>query len=406
MTRPARASADRRAGPTAVNPFQIDVDESVLTDLRCRLARVRLPRDLDNEDWRYGTNTSYLRDLIAYWRDGYDWRAQERELNDLPNFRTKVDGIPIHFVHVRGVGPDPAPLLLSHGWPWTYWDYRHVIGPLTNPAAHGGDPADAFDVVVPSLPGFGFSTPLPRSGVSWITTADIWLELMRDRLGYDRFFAAGADWGVGITTQLGHKYPEHVRGIHVCGGRTLAIWNTPRPWDLLGQFPLGEDKGERARVLAWQRRLASHVSVHVLDPQTLAHGLHDSPAGLCSWLVERRRAWSDCGGDVESRFPKDDLLTLVMLYWVTDSFVSSARYYAEAATHPWTPARPGTPEVTVPSSVSVFRPDVVRIPTDESLRAVYNLTQFRVHERGGHFAAAEEPETIVTDLRDGFREQR
>ena len=399
-------SSEALTPTSAVRSFEIEIGDDVLDDVRRRLSAVRLPLDVDNDDWRYGTRTEYLRELIDYWRESYDWRAQERELNALPNFRTEIHDTPIHFVHVRGEGPNPAPLVLSHGWPWTYWDYRHVIGPLANPAAHGGDPADAFDVVVPSLPGFAFSTPLKTTGVNWITTADMWLELMRSRLGYDRFFAAGADWGVGITSQLGHKYPGHVGGIHVCSGRTLRIWNTPRPWDLLGQFPLGDTEEEQQRVLTWQRRLASHVSVHVLDPQTLANALHDSPAGLCSWLVERRRAWSDCGGDVESRFSKDDLLTSVMLYWVTESFVSSIRYYAEAARHQWTPSHLVGPEVTVPSAVSVFQPDVPRIPTAESLRQIYNLTQLRVHDRGGHFAAAEEPQTIVTDLRDAFRDHR
>ena len=323
----------------------------------------------------------------------------------MANFRVTVDEVPIHFVHERGKGPNPMPIILSHGWPWTFWDYNKVIGPLTDPVAYGGSVEDAFDVVVPSLPGFGFSTPVTRT-VDWMHTADLWVELMRDVLGYERFVAAGADWGTAITGQLGHRHGDHAVGIHVCTGRPLDFWNAKRPWDLLGQVPLGDTPEEQEHVLAWQRRFSSHVSVHVLDPQTLATAMHDSPAGLCAWILERRRQWSDCGGDVERRFSKDDLLTTMMLYWATESFVSSVRYYRDATLTPWEPSHDGTPTVGVPTAISVFRPDAVRVPTEQWLSTIYNVQQFRVHDRGGHFAAAEEPETIVADLRDAFRPLR
>jgi pimeloyl-ACP methyl ester carboxylesterase len=389
-----------------VTPFAVHIADEVLEDLAARLDRVRLPPDLGNEDWGYGTNTGYLRELLAYWRDGFDWRQQERLINDVPQFRTTIDGVPIHFVHVRGVGPHPLPIILSHGWPWTFWDYRKLIGPLTDPAAHGGDPADAFDVVVPSLPGFAFSNPLPRTGVSWLDTADMWAVLMRDALGYRRFIAAGADWGTFISSQLGHKYPELVAGVHVTTGQPLNVWNVDRPWDILGRVPVPADGPDRDRVLAWQRRFASHLSVHMLGAQTLANGLHDSPAGLCSWILERRRSWSDCGGDVERRFSKDDLLTTMTLYWATDSFVNSVRYYREATLRRWEPSHDGIPVVGVPTAISVFRPDAVHVPSQEHLSRHYDLGQLRVHDRGGHFAAAEEPEAVIQDLRDGFRDLR
>jgi pimeloyl-ACP methyl ester carboxylesterase len=390
----------------AVTPFTVDVDQAALDDLQHRLERVRLPIDFDNDDWGYGTNTAYLRELLDYWRDGFDWRAQERAINAYPNFRTTLHGdVPIHFLHIRGKGPDPLPLILSHGWPWTFWDFRKVIGPLTDPAAHGGSPDDAFDVVIPSLPGFGFSTPVTRP-VNWIETADMFAELMRDVLGYDRFVAAGADWGNGITGQLGHKYAEHVAGIHVVGGQPLDLWNAREPWGLLSQVPLGEAPEEQERVLAWKRRFAAHLSVQVLAPQTLAVGAHDSPAALTAWLLEKRRAWSDCDGDVERRFDKDDLLTTMMLYWATEGFVSSVRYYRDATLTRWQPSHAGSPTVGVPTAVSVFRADVAHVPPEEYLSTLYNLQQYRVHDQGGHYAHAEEPDIVVTDLRDAFRSLR
>lgn len=390
----------------AIDTFNLNIPDAVLEDLQKRLANTRLPADLENDDWGYGVNTGYLRELITYWQDQYDWRSQEQAINAYPNFRTRIADVPIHFIHARGCGPAPLPIILSHGWPWTFWDYRHLIGPLTDPASYGGDPGDAFDVVLPSLPGFGFSTPVPRAGVGWIDAADFWFELMHKRLGYKRFVAAGADWGTAITSQLGHKFSSHVAGIHVCGGRSLDFWNVRRPWDLLGQIPLGDTAEEQERVLAWQRKFSSHVSAHVLGSQTIANAMHDSPAGMCSWILERRRSWSDCGGDVETVFSKDDLLTTMMIYWVTESFVNSVRYYRDAVLQPWQPSHTDTPQVGVPTAISVFRGDTVRDPNENYLRSIYNLKQLRIHDKGGHFAAAEQPQTIIRDLRDAFRPLR
>lgn len=384
--------------------FVVDVGEADIADLRERLSRARLPDDRDNEDWAYGTNTAYLAELVEYWRDEYDWRTHERAINALPHYRVELDGTPIHFVHVRGKGPDPQPLILTHGWPWTFWDWRKVIGPLTDPAAHGGDPADAFDVVVPSLPGFGFSVPITKH-VCWIDTADLWARLMRDVLGYDQFFAAAGDWGMWITAQLAHKYAESVRGIQINGAPRLSGFSGDRPWDLFGDPGPTLTPEERRQTLDWQRHRASHVSVHVLGSQTLANALHDSPAGLCSWLLERRRWWSDCDGDVESVFTKDDLLTGMSIYWFTDSLVSSVRYYREATLHPWVPVHDAIPHVQVPTAVSVFR-DVPRPPELEVLAKTYNVSQLRVHDHGGHFAPAEAPDVVIGDIRDAFRPHR
>jgi len=387
-------------------PFLVDVPEETLSDLRDRLGRTRLPRGFADDGWTYGTNMDYLAELLAYWRDGYDWRAHEAEINQLDHFKVPIDEVPIHFVLAKGKGPRPLPLLLNHGWPWTFWDYRDVIGPLSDPAAYGGDPADAFDVVVPSLPGFVFSTPVPRPGVDWQVTADLFAELMTGVLGYERFGVFGGDWGRAITLQMGHRYGERIAGVHVCGTHRMDAWNSERPWDIFGPVPEGVSPEVREIILSRQRKFATHVCVHVLDPLTLAAGLHDSPAGLAAWLLERRRTWSDCDGDVEQRFSKDVLLTHFTLYWVTDCFATTARYYLDAAARPWVPDHERRPMVEVPTGVTVFRRDDQLARTEEQTRQEWNVQFRREHERGGHFAPAEEPEAVVGDIRDFFRPLR
>jgi pimeloyl-ACP methyl ester carboxylesterase len=388
-----------------IEQFEIAVPQAVLDDLAARLRNVRWADEFGNDDWAFGTSGAYLREVVAYWLDGYEWRGHEAAMNRHDHFRTEVQGCPIHFLRVPGRGPDPIPLILTHGWPWSFWDFRKVIGPLTDPAAHGGDPADAFELVVPSLPGFGFSTPLRVPGINWWRTADLWVDLMA-QLGFDRFAASGGDWGAMATTQLGHKYPERLIGLHTSGAMPLQVFLGHRPWsigDVVSQF--ARDDEERAAAAAWERRFASHVAVHLLDPYTLAHGLSDSPVGMASWLIERRRAWSDCGGDVEAVYSKDDLLTSVMLYWATGAFSSSVRYYAEAARNPWTPAHDRMPMVNAPMGISVFERDKAPGPSDW-VHDVYDVRLLRVHERGGHFSAFEVPDLIVGDIRDTFRPLR
>lgn len=386
-------------------PFAINIEQAALDDLRDRLRRTRWPADVDNSDWGYGVNAEYLKPLVEYWAEGYDWRAQEREMNHYPHFRVTLDEVPIHFLRAPGKGPRPIPLILTHGWPWTFWDYRDVIGPLSDPAAHGGDPADAFEVIVPSLPGFGFSTPLLRSGINWWRTADLWQKLMTQVLGFPKYAAHGGDWGAMVTSQLGHKYAASLYGIQVSAPMTLSAFAGPRPYDLLGGA-LEQMPAELAgQAVAVDRRLASHVTTHMLDPQTLAYALHDSPVGQLAWLLERRRAWSDCGGDVERSFSRDDLLTSATLYWITQSFVSSARFYAEAARHPWQPSHDREPVIEAPSGVSLFRGDGAALFGDAMLPN-YNLQLSREHQHGGHFAPAEAPGAVVSDIRDTFRALR
>ncbi|WP_281783311.1 epoxide hydrolase family protein [Sinimarinibacterium flocculans] len=386
---------------TSIQEFRVDVPESVLTDLKERLARARIADDFGNDAWQYGTNGAYLRELVAYWKDGYDWRRQEREINRLPQFRTEIEGIPIHFVHVRGKGPRPMPLILSHGWPWTFWDFHKLIGPLTDPAAHGGDPADAFDVVVPSLPGYGFSTPLRSTGINFWRTADLWVQLMA-RLGYERFSAYGADWGALITSQLGHKYADRLHGIHT---------NLPLPLDLFF-CPLPEASEFAGDEQGWAERNAhffgaesGYSAIQATKPQSLAYGLNDSPIAQCAWILEKRRTWSDCGGDVESVFSKDDLLTTVMIYWVTQSGGTAARYYYECAHNPWQPSHDRTPRVEAPSGVAIFENEVLHWPR-QWIEKNYDLRRYRRFAKGGHFAPAEQPELLTGELREFFRTVR
>jgi len=385
-------------------PFTLDIPEAQLTDLRARLRNTRWPADLNNEDWRYGVNRNYLRELVAYWIDGYDWRAQEAAINALPHYKVQIDGVPIHFVHVRGKGPSPKPLLLTHGWPSTFWDLRKMIGPLADPAAYGGDPADAFDVIMPSLPGFAFSTPLPRTGIDGMKTADMWVELMRDVLGYDRFGAQGQDWGANITQQLGHKYPQFLTGVHLSrfqnpfGGDPAAMGTAmPGPED----FGPGEE-GWYERNREGLRR-ASHIAVQGTNPQTLSYGMHDSPVGMAAWLLEKRRRDAHLGGDVENVFSRDDQITNVMLFWLTDSFVSSVRYYHEYANSPKVPAHDRRPLVETPTAIGVLPRDAIAYPRKWA-EAGCNLKRWTVYASGGHYGVYEIYDQYVDDLRAFFRD--
>ncbi|HMD46186.1 MAG TPA: epoxide hydrolase, partial [Acidimicrobiales bacterium] len=337
-------------------PFTIAVPDAVLEDLAQRLARVRWPGDPGNDDWRYGTNRRWLEELVDYWRDGYDWRVHEAAMNRFEHFRVVFDDVPVHYLLATGTGPAPMPLVLSHGWPWTFWDFGEVIGALADPGAHGGDPADAFDVVVPSLPGYGFSVPLERTGVTVRTTAALWVRLMRDVLGYGRFGAHGGDWGASVTAQLGHEFPDDVVGVHL----SLPVLLKVSYYSGLSADDYGP--GEEGWFDKMQRRMASaasHVAVQTRDPQTLAYALNDSPVGLAAWILERRRAWSDHTGDVTEALSRDFLLTNVTLYWVTQSIGSSMRYYWENWREPVRMVHDRTPSIEVPTGISVFPNDLV-----------------------------------------------
>ncbi len=384
-----------------IEKFSITIGDDVLADLKDRLNKTRWAEDFANDGWQYGTNGRYLKELVDYWRDNYDWRRHERAINAWPQFRTVIDDVPIHFLHVRGKGPKPAPLILSHGWPWTFWDFQKVIGPLTDPAAHGGDPADAFDLVIPSLPGYGFSTPLRKAGHNYMTTADLWVKLM-EGLGYPRFAAHGGDWGAFITAQLGHKYADRLIGGHV-------TFTAPLDRFAGGAVPpedyAPDEANQASRNQSFFLNEAGYFALQCSKPQTPAFALNDSPVGLCAWIVEKRRTWSDCGGNVETRFSKDDLLTTVMIYWLTQSYGTSARYYYEAVHNPWQPSHQRMPVVEAPFGVTAFHKELVIQPR-RWVERYYNLKRLTAFPSGGHFAPMEEPDALVGDIRAFFKALR
>jgi pimeloyl-ACP methyl ester carboxylesterase len=373
-------------------PFRIDIPEPQLQDLYSRLRNARWAEDFGNDDWHYGVERGWLQDLVGYWTNEFDWRAQEAAMNRLPHYLVDIDGIPIHFVHVRSSTPNAKAIILSHGWPWTFWDYRDVTAPLVEPA----DGSAGFDVIVPSLPGYGFSSPL-RQKVSTTRVAELWDRLMHDVLGYGRYYAAGGDWGARITGELGKSFPEHVAGIYLTLGVLPGIDPT-----MIADSDYAPDerwmleRGSEARAL-----IVSHVSVHRTDPQTLAYALHDSPLGLASWIWERRRAWSDCDGDVIGLFGRDDLCTVASVYWLTGTIGTSMRLYRESAvTAP--PTDPDALRITVPTAFGIAPKDVVFIP--RSWAAKYtDLRSWRVFARGGHFAPAEQPLAVAEEFLAFFR---
>src|SRR5437016_7871070 len=307
----------------SIRPFRIDIADSALTDLDQRLARTRWPDAIDGSGWRYGTDPEFLKELVSYWRERFDWRAAEARLNAFPQFLTEVDGIDIHFLHVKGKGPDPLPLVITHGWPSSVAEFAKLIPLLADPANHGGRAEDAFDVVAPSLPGFGFSAHPLRSGMSSTAIAPLWAKLMLDVLGYRRFFAQGGDFGGHVTNALGRN--GHATAIHAMVAPKVANTDTP------SLSPA--EKSWLATVATWQQEEGAYAHQQRTRPQTLAYGLNDSPAGLAAWIVEKWRSWSDCGGDVLSHFTMDELLTNISIYWFTETIASSVRLYYENAHH-------------------------------------------------------------------------
>jgi epoxide hydrolase len=369
----------------------------VLADLRARLDRARFPDEAPDSGWRYGSDLAYVRDLVAYWRERYDWRAAEAALNRLPQFHARVGGLGVHFIHVRGDGPKPFPLVLTHGWPGSVAEFVDVIGPLTDPARHGGDAADAFDVVVPSMPGYGFSERPREPGVDAERIAALWVELMAG-LGYTRFGAQGGDWGSMVSTYLGANHADRVAGIHL----NMVIAFPPDPANPVD----GLTQDEVVELMSAQHFLKQETGYQRIQgtkPQTLAYGLNDSPAGLAAWIVEKFRTWSDCGGDVERRFTKDQLLTNVMLYWVPETANSSCRLYYEmmhAGKFPPTDFR-----VKVPTACAIFPGEIIK-PPRRWVDRLYNVQRWTRMSSGGHFAAMEEPAALVEDVRAFFRAVR
>jgi microsomal epoxide hydrolase len=381
---------------TKIEPFKIAVPEDVLADLRDRLARTRFPDEVPDTGWEYGTNLAYLKELIGHWRTRYDWRTHERQLNRFGHFRAEVDGLKIHFIHEKGRGPNPKPLLIMHGWPGSVYEFDRIIPMLTDPDSHGGDGSDSFTVIAPSLPGYGFSDHPSSRAMNIQTIAEICFKLMTEVLGYSRFAAQGGDWGSAIVSRIGEVHADRVYGIH------LNLVTATR--GLEGRNPAELTEAEKvflAEADKWRREETGYQWIQGTKPQTLAYGLNDSPAGLAAWIVEKFRSWSDCHGDVESRFTKDQLLTNVMIYWVTQTINSSTRLYYEARHHPWR-FEPHS-KIAAPTAVAVFPGEMVRPPREWAER-LYNIRRWTVMPAGGHFAAMEEPGLLAGDIRAFFRE--
>ena len=376
-------------------PFEIHIEDDVLEDLRHRLSVTRWPDELPGVGWGYGTNMDYLKELVNYWINDFDWRAQERLINSFSHFKTSVGGLGIHYIHERGRGPNPMPLVITHGWPGTFFEMYKLIPLLTDPAGHGGDASDSFDVVAPSLPGFGFSDHPVETEVEVGKTADLWVELMTQVLGYPRFASHGGDIGAGVTSRLGHGHADSLIGIH--------LTSITRPTPYLGQDARALTEAEKTHMREreeWQQAEGGYAHIQGTKPQTLAYGLNDSPAGLAAWIVEKYRTWSDCDGDVEKRFTKDELLTTVTIYWATESISSSTRMYKENQRYAWTLER--GEKIQVPTGVAAFPAEISRPPREWGERS-YNLRRWTPMPRGGHFAALEEPQLLAEDIRAFFR---
>ncbi len=380
-------------------PFTVHIPQATIDDLRERLKHSRWPDEVADAGWDYGANLAYLKELADYWQNQFDWRVQEQKLNTFTHFRANVDGIGIHFIHERGKGPDPMPIILTHGWPDSFYRMVKIIPLLTDPASHGGNSADAFDVIVPSLVGFGFSDRSTIRGMTVSRIADLWARLMTETLSYRRFAAHGGDIGGGVTQRLAMSHSEKLAGIH------LTDVNYP----YFSQRPTNLTEAEQKYVQASTAFLfqeGAYAMMEATKPQTISYGLNDSPIGLAAWIIEKFRAWSDCNGDVERRFSKDELLTNLTIYWAkgtTSAADSSNRLYYEEMHNPTPPTY--EEHSSVPTAVALFPKDITPAPREWAERTL-NVQRWTQMPRGGHFAALEEPELLAEDIRAFFRPLR
>lgn len=387
-----------------IREFRIDIPGAALDDLADRIDRTRWPSALPGVGWDYGVPPEYLRELVRYWRHEYDWAAAQAQLNEWPQYTTTIDGANIHFAHVRSPEPDATPLIVTHGWPGSIAEFLQVVGPLVDPRAHGGDPDDAFHLVVPSLPGFGFSGPTTEPGWEYQRIAGAFAELM-SRLGYARFGAQGGDWGAAVSRETGVVCPERIIGVHLNMLPGAQIAAEPTAEELAALSP-----GERERTTdswrrwqRWEREQAGYAAIQATRPQTLSYGLTDSPVGQLAWIVEKFKEWTDSVDRPEDAVDRDQLLTNVMIYWLTGTAGSAARIYYERQHASYF----GQPAVvsTAPTALALFPREnyvLLRHVAERSNRIV-RWTEF---ERGGHFAAMEQPEALVGDVRAFFRDLR
>ena len=385
-----------QAAPTPI-PYSLHVDDRVLDDLRERLARTRWPDEAPGAAWSTGSSVAYMKALAEHWRTGFDWRAQEAELNRFRQFTVPLAGIDLHFIHEPGRGPAPLPLLLSHGWPGSVFEFRRLIPLLTDPARFGGDPADAFTVVAPSLPGFtlSFKPGQPRFGVEEM--ADAFAALMTDVLGYPRFAAQGGDWGSFITSRLGYRYPERLVGIHL---NLLAVWRDPQ----LLLHPTAEEQRFLDELNHFLKEEIGYQWIQGTKPQTLAFAMTDSPAGLAAWIVEKFRSWTDNDGDPASAVPRDEMLANITLYWATGAIGSSYWPYFARLHRDW--PVPAGKTVDVPMGYVEFPREILHPPRSVAARMYSDIRRWTAQPKGGHFAALEQPEALAHEIREFFRPLR
>jgi len=377
---------------SAITPFSLAVPQQAIDDLHARLDRVRWADEAPDAPWAYGASLGFMRDMVDHWRHRHDWRATEAALNALPQFRTRIDGIDVHFLHVQGKGPAPKPLLLSHGWPGSILEFMKLIPLLTDPAAHGGDAADAFTVVVPSLPGYTLSFREGQPRMALPAIGAIFDTLMHERLGYGRYFAQGGDWGSFVTAWLGANRPAHVRGIH------------------LNFLPLRRDAAMFANPSEAERRYIGELETFLKEetgyqwiqgtrPQTLAFALSDSPVGLAAWIAEKYRTWTDCGGDPRNALGMDEMLDNISLYWFTNCIGASFWPYYARMHGAW----PIDGRIEVPTGYCEFPCEILRPPREAALR-VFNIRRWTVENKGGHFAAMEQPAVLAREICAFFRD--
>ena len=372
-----------------ITPFPVRISDEAVADLRERLGRTRWPERETVTDWSQGVPLAYLQDLCAYWAGSYDFAAAQARLTEFPQFRTEIDGLGIHFVHVRSPRADAQPLVMTHGWPGSVVEFRKVTGPLTDPQSHGGDPADAFHLVCPSLPGFGFSGKPAQTGWGVEHIADAWDQLM-GRLGYTRYGAQGGDWGSGVTQALGIRHSDHVTGIHL---NMVTAPPDPATMDNLTE----RERGALASLKHYRDADSGYSKQQSTRPQTIGYGLVDSPAALCGWIVEKFWSWTDCDGDPANVLTRDEMLDDVMMYWLPGTGASSARLYWESF------GRPVAGPVGVPVGCSVFPKEIFRSSRRWAEKHYPDLRYWNELSRGGHFAAFEQPETFTAEVRAAFR---
>lgn len=375
-----------------VQPFHIQIPQAQIDNLRQRLSNTRFPDEVNGADWDYGTNLGYLKELITYWQTTFDWRKQEAMLNELPHYRATIQGTGIHFIHVRGKGENAIPLLMMHGWPSSFVQMLKIIPMLTDPLAFGGSATDTFDVIVPSLPGYGFSDRPVERGMSVARIAALFHELMTTELGYTRYATRSSDLGAGVATQLAITHPEALIGTHTSG---------TNPY--IAQIPDNLSAAEQAFVQqaqTWMMQEMAYAMEHTSKPQTLAYGLNDSPAGLAGWIIEKFRRWSDCAGQIENRFSKDELLTNLTIYWLTETINSSMRLYYETARDPgqWGSSQ-------TPTAIIMPKNDLFPTPR-EWVERTGPIARWTDSDKGGHFLEWEEPLLVAQDLRAFFGELR